>query len=97
MDYNTFAGKVRNADCFVTKLDLAYNQSDCRCWTAIINQGKENIVVTYSVNRSELGSQAFDVFSSTKILTDVEPEDVCDVVELMLNTPVFVEETVTQE
>jgi hypothetical protein len=49
-----------------------------------VNQGSDNIIVTYNVNRSELGSQAFDIFSSTKVLTDVEPEDVCDVVEFML-------------
>jgi hypothetical protein len=87
MDYNTFAGKVRSADCSVSKLDLVYNHTDCRCWSAIVNQGSDNVIVTYNVNRSELGSQAFDIFSSTKILTDVEPEDVCDVVEFMLTKP----------
>lgn len=88
MDYNTFAGKVRSAECSVAKLDLVYNHTDCRCWSAIVNQGRDNIIVTYNVNRSELGSQAFDIFSSTKILTDVEPEDVCDVVEYMLTKPI---------
>lgn len=51
MDYNTFAGKVRNSDCSVLKLDIVYNHTDCRCWSAIVNQGKENIIVTYNVNR----------------------------------------------
>jgi hypothetical protein len=96
MDYNTFAGKVRSAECSVSKLDLVYNHTDCRCWSAIVNQGKENIIVTYNVNRSELGSQAFDIFSSTKILTDVEPEDVCDVIEYMVNKPMFTKETETE-
>ena len=96
MDYNTFVGKVRNANCSVVKLDLSYNHADCRCWSVIINQGKDNIIVTYSINRNEYGSQTFDVFSSNKILTDIEPEDICDVIDLMLNRPFFVEETVTQ-
>jgi len=93
MDYNTFAGKVRNSECSVSKLDLVYNHTDCRCWSAIVNQGKDNIIVTYSVNRSELGSQSFDILSSNKILTDVEPEDICDVIEYMLNKPILIKES----
>ena len=93
MDYNTFAGKVRNSDCSVLKLDIVYNHTDCRCWSAIVNQGKENIIVTYNVNRSEHGSQIFDLFSSTKILTDIESEDIFDIINYIVNKPVFLKET----
>lgn len=84
MDYHTFAGKARGPNCSVTKMDFLYNQSDCRCWSALINQGKDNIVVTFSVNRSEYGVQLFDVFSSKRIFTDIEPEDIFDVIEMVL-------------
>jgi hypothetical protein len=87
MDYNTFAGKIKSADCSVSKLDIVYNYTDCRCWSAIVNQGSDNIVVTYNVNRSELGSQAFDIFSSTRILTDVEPEDIYSTIEYIRSKP----------
>ena len=101
MDYNSFAGKIRNSDCSVTKLDLVYNHTDCRCWSALVNQGKENIIVTYSVNRSEFGSQVFDILSSNKILTDIEPEDIFDVIELTLTKPIYTEvitkETLSEE
>jgi len=91
MDYHTFAGKVKNSNCSITRLDLIYNQTDCRCWSAIINQGKENIIVTYSVNRSEFGSKEFDILSSNRILTDIEPDDVCEIIEYMTQKPVFTE------
>jgi hypothetical protein len=92
MDYHTFAGKVKNSNCSVLKLDLVYNQTDCRCWSAIVNQGKENIIVTYSVNRSEHGSREFDILSSNRILTDVDPEDVFDIIEYMTQQIVLAEE-----
>jgi hypothetical protein len=93
MEYHSFAGKVKNANCSVTKLDLVYNQADCRCWSAIVNQGNENIIVTFNVNRSELGSKEFDILSSNRILTDVDPEDVCDIIEYMTQKPLFNQET----
>jgi hypothetical protein len=96
MDYKTFSEKVRNSECSLTKLDLIYNHIDSRCWSAIINQGKDNIIVTYSINRSDLGSQVFDVFSSSKILTDIEAEDIYDVIEFMVSNPIFSKETATQ-
>lgn len=85
MDYNTFAGTVKKSDCTVTKLDIGYNQIDCRCWSALINQGTDNIIVTHSVNRSEYGTQCFDIFTSTKIITDVEAEDISETVDLLIS------------
>jgi hypothetical protein len=97
MDYQTFAGKVKNSNCSVLKLDLVYNHTDCRCWSAIINQGKENIIVTYSVNRSEHGSKEFDILSSNRILTDVDPEDVCEIIEYMTQKTALVEAVEQEE
>lgn len=97
MDYNTFAGKVKSSDCSVTKLDLVYNQADCRCWSALINQGKDNIVVTHVINRFDYGSQLFDIFTPNKVLTDVETEDVFDTIELLVNKLVISEEISTEE
>lgn len=81
MDFNNFAGRLKNTNYLVNRQNISYNHSDTRCWTAIVNQGTDNIIVTYNVNRYDLGTQYFDIFSSNKILTDVEVDDVFDVIE----------------
>lgn len=96
MDYNTFAGNVKKSHYTVLKLDTAYNHADCRCWTALINQGRDNIIVTHSVNKTDIGTQTSDIFSSQRIMTDVENEDLFDVIDLFVskeNLPVETEET----
>ena len=85
MDYSTFAGNLKKTNASVAKLDLAYNHTDCRCWSAVVNQGAENIIVTHSVNRGEHGAQNFDVFTSTRIITDVEPDDIFDTIDMIVN------------
>ena len=84
MEYSTFTGNLKKSNCSVTKLETIYNQADCRCWSAIINQGSDNVIVTHSVNRYSQGTQLFDVFASSKIVADVEPEDVFDTIDLLV-------------
>jgi hypothetical protein len=96
MDYNTFVGKLKKYNCSVVKSDILYNQTDCRCWTAIINQKTDNIIVTYNINRSDLGSQHFDIISSNKISTDVEIDEVYDFIDVLINKTVLSEEPETE-
>jgi hypothetical protein len=96
MEYKSFAETVIKYDCVVTKLEISYIHADPRCWSALVNQGSDNILVTHNINRSSHGEQLFDVFSSTKILTDIEPYDVYDVIELMIKrTPTETKEEET--
>jgi hypothetical protein len=93
MDYNTFAGRLKNTNLTVTRQNISYNQADTRCWTAIVNKGTDNIIVTYNVNRYEQGTQYFDIVSSSKILTDVEPDEILDTIELIVSkSPLLVDQ-----
>ncbi len=69
MDYPTFNNNISKTPNKITKLDLSYNHSDGRCWTALINPESQNIVVTYVVNRYEIGHQCFDIQSSNAALS----------------------------
>lgn len=84
MEYLKFADNVKKIDCNVTKLSISYNQADSRCWTALINQNIDNIVVTHHINKYEYGTQLFDIFSSKKIITDVEIDDLYDTIDLLI-------------
>ena len=84
LDYPTFLGKVRQYECQVQKLDLVYHQSDHRCWSAVINPGKENIIVTYGINKYGPGTRFFDVVTSDRVHTDVYQEDVYPMLETLL-------------
>ena len=93
MDYNNFSGRLKNTNYTVTRQNISYNQLDTRCWTAIINQGTDNIFVTYNVNRYDIGTQYFDIISSNRILTDVEVDDVFDTIEYICKkSPLLVDQ-----
>lgn len=87
MEYSKFADNIKKLDCTVTKLEISYNQSDSRCWSALVNQNTDNIVITHHLNKHEYGTQLFDIFCSNKIITDVETEDLYDTVELLISKP----------
>lgn len=84
MEYLKFADNVKKIDCSVLKLDVAYNHADSRCWSALLNQGKDNIVITHHLNKNDYGEQLFDILSSDKIITDVELEDLYDTLDLLI-------------
>jgi hypothetical protein len=83
MDYNNFAGRLKNTNLTVQRMNISYPQIDTRCWTAIINKGTDNIFVTYNVNRNDIGTQYFDILSSDKTLANVEYEDIFDTIDLI--------------
>lgn len=84
MEYTKFADNIKKLDCTVSKLDISYNQADSRCWSAIINGLSDNIIVTHHINKHDYGTQLFDIFSSKKIMTDVETEDLYDTIDLLI-------------
>jgi len=84
LDYPTFLGKIKHYECNVQKLDIIYHPSDHRCWTALINPEKENIIITYGINKYGPGSRYFDILTSTKTMLDVYQEDVYPIIENLL-------------
>lgn len=85
VDFNVFQGKIEKYECKCQKMDMYFNKTDARCWAAVINPNKENIFVIHQVNKYEMGDASFDVLSSEKITTDIDPEDIYQTVELLLN------------
>lgn len=93
MDYNNFAGRLKNTNLTVQRLNISYPEIDTRCWTAIINKSTDNIFVTYNRNRYDLGTNLFDIVSSDKTLTDVEVEDIFDTIEqITTKNPLLVDQ-----
>lgn len=85
IDYSIFQGKIEKYECKCFKLDIYYSKGDSRCWTALVNQNTDNIFVTHHINKYDLGESSFDVISSEKIITDIDPEDIYQTIELILN------------
>ena len=88
IDYKTFASRMKKNDIRVFKLDTTYAMADTRCWTALINEGTDNILVTFNVNRYAIGNQYFDIMSSKKIITDVYVDDIYDTIDLLINNQI---------
>jgi hypothetical protein len=73
-------------------MDIYYTRGDSRCWTAILNQGKDNILVTYHYNKDYLGHQCIDILSSERSMIGIEPEYVYDIIEELVNKTSTVED-----
>ena len=84
-DYPTFEGKIEKYDHTCKKLEISYNKSDSRCWSAIIQPNKENVFVTCHANKWEYGDRLFDIISSSKVVFDVDPEDIYQTIDLIIN------------
>lgn len=84
IDYQTFAGRIKKSDLDIYKLDTSYPTADTRCWTALINQGTDNILVTFNVNRYQPGNQYFDILSKDKVITDIYVDDIYDTIDLLI-------------
>lgn len=92
LDFTTFKSKVETLGAKVQKLDIIYNQSDSRVWTAIVNPQNEVIVVTGHINRVllndpnefKMGHKSFDVLSSSQTNINVHPEEIYDTITDLL-------------
>lgn len=85
VEYKTFEDNIKRYELTSTKLDMIYNISDHRYWSAIINFGKENILVTFHVNKSNIGNRYFDLISSDRVITNVLVEDIYDTIDMLIN------------
>lgn len=85
VDYGVFAENIKKYHLTCSKLDIAYNVSDSRCWTALVNPEAENLLVTFHVNKYNLGDRYFDILSSTKSVSDIFVEDIYDSIDLIIN------------
>jgi hypothetical protein len=81
IDYQTFASTLKNTGFTVAKLDIIYNISDHRSWTAVVNPDSHNILVTYTINKNGVGNRYFDIIANNKVLLDVYVEDIYQVIE----------------
>lgn len=86
IDYTTFESAIKNLGLSCTKLDIIYNVSDHRCWTAIINPGQNNILVTFSINKHKLGDHYFDIITDNRTAMDVWTDDIYDIIADITNT-----------
>lgn len=93
IDYQAFSSILKDNGCTVSKLDIIYNISDHRSWTAVVNSGTDNIIVTYTINKNGIGNRYFDVITDKKVLTDIYVEDIYQVIEKLtgagINTTYF--------
>lgn len=79
MKFNEFKKVVSNnhfLEC--VRLPIIYHESDSRCWTAIVDPGNLNIMVTYHVNKGNIGSSGFDMISSYKKSTLIPESELMD-------------------
>jgi len=87
IDYQTFASKLKSDGYTVQKLDCVYPIQDTRCWTAVVNPGEENLIVTFIINRYNIGNHYFDILSSSRSITDIYSSDIYDVLDSILKKP----------
>lgn len=90
LDFPTFKNKLGKYNIDAHKLDVVYRVHDCRSWSALINPGKENIFVTYIVNRDEFNSRSFDIITDDRLTSGIEEDDIYQRLDLIIN-----KETVT--
>lgn len=84
VDYASFTQNLAKFDNQTFKLDVFYNKADSRCWSAVINQKGDNVIVTYHVNKDQYGDHSFDILSSEKTLIGIEPEYIYDILDEIL-------------
>lgn len=81
MKYDEFVKEsVEKCGLKPKRLDINYAEFDSRCWTAILGKDNINILVTYHVNRTELGDKSFDVLSSKYPIMGVSVGDIFDTI-----------------
>lgn len=97
VEFLTFCENIKKYHMECYKLDIIYNISDSRCWTAIVNPGTNNIFVTFHVNRYVLGDRYFDILSNDKVMANIYVEDIYDSIALLTGYNTTVEEPSNEE
>jgi|TARA_R110000803_G_scaffold35933_2_gene77436 hypothetical protein len=85
MRYDEFSSQLRT-ECGLTsaKLDIHYNESDHRCWTALIGRDTANVFVTFNVNRGDRGIKNYDILGDGRQLVEVHPSDIFEILSDIL-------------
>jgi hypothetical protein len=84
LSYEDFVRNLANVSARPQKLDIYYNKVDSRCWSALLNQGTDNVIVTFHLNKDHLGHQCIDIMSSSRTMIGIEPEYVYDIIDELL-------------
>ena len=90
IDYATFNSKITNYGCICEKLDIMFNVADHRCWSAVVNPNGENIIVTFHINKHQLGEKYFDVLTQNYVYEDIYTDSIYDLIESLLNTKSYI-------
>lgn len=84
LDFATFANNLAKFETKTYKMDIYYPKGDSRTWTALLNAGTDNVLVTYHINKNSYGEHSFDIVASDSIFVDVDPEYVYDTLDGVL-------------
>lgn len=86
MNFDEFKRQLEeNCEATSEKLNIIYNESDTRCWTAIVEPGNSNIFVTYHTNKGELGNRGFDIVSKRRTILMSPPSEVFGEITNIIN------------
>ena len=88
VDYSTFTQNLAKFASQTFKMDIYYSKADSRCWSALINQGNDNVIVTYHINKEHYGDHSFDILSSSRAYIGIEPEYIYDILDEILTPTV---------
>lgn len=93
MTYPTFAVKIQELGYSAHKLSIVYPIADPRCWTALINPGNENLLVTYFINRDDLEHSSFDIMTSNDMdresYSDIPEDDILSFIDNIISGASF--------
>ncbi|HRO65918.1 MAG TPA: hypothetical protein PKU78_06850 [Candidatus Dojkabacteria bacterium] len=85
VDYNWFVTQAKKHELDIVKLDVIYPMTDTRCWSAVINPNRDNVIVTFNINRYNVGNGYFDILSSSKNIVNVYISDIFETIETVLS------------
>jgi hypothetical protein len=84
MKYEEFSKRLKEMTGLQSlKLDIVYHESDSRCWTALIGEGTNNILVTFHINRGDFGDKNFDILASRRQLIEVPVSEIFELLSTL--------------
>ena len=93
IDYPTFESNIKAFGATSAKLDVIYNHSDHRCWSAVVDPGKSNIIVTFTLNKGDHGTYYFDIITQDRTSMDIYVDDIYDIIsDLVGHQPIQLDE-----
>lgn len=86
MKYDEF-GTILEESTGITseRLSINYNEGDTRCWSAIVDKGNSNLIITYHVNKTDFRHKCFDLLGHRKQLIEVSEDEIYDKIKTIVN------------